>query len=66
MFDEFDEFDEGTAIMPASDTPPVGERPFLAYEGLPSDHYLWLSGRIGAMFRGEMPASARSLPERED
>mgnify|MGYP000385499139 CR=1 FL=1 len=53
----FDELDEATAIMKATNQPPVGESPFLTYKGLPSDHYLWLTGQIGRLFRGEIDAS---------
>ena len=41
----FDEIDEGTAIFKCSNDPPVGESPFVTYEGLPSDHYLKLLGK---------------------
>ncbi|WP_231956338.1 sulfatase-like hydrolase/transferase [Posidoniimonas polymericola] len=61
----FDEVDEGTAIFKCTNNPPVGEGvDFLTYEGLPTDHYLWLTGEAGRMFRDEQPASAR-LPVRE-
>ncbi len=47
----FDEVDEGTAIFKGSNHPPVGESGFITYEGLPPDHYLWLTGEIGKMLR---------------
>lgn len=50
----FDEMDEGTAIFKTSTHPPVGASPFVADKDLPSDHYLWLSGRIGPLLRGEI------------
>jgi hypothetical protein len=33
----------------------------LTYEGLPSDHYLWLTGQLGRLLRGEIPGS-KKLP----
>jgi hypothetical protein len=59
----FDEIDEGTAIFKCSDDPPVGQSPFVTFEGLPSDHYLWLTGQIGKMLRNEIPATD-TLPQR--
>ncbi|MES2707416.1 MAG: glycoside hydrolase family 71/99-like protein [Verrucomicrobiota bacterium] len=59
----FDEIDEGTAIFKVSNTPPAGETPFVTYDGLPSDHYLWLTGEIGKMLRGPVPGTD-SMPER--
>ncbi len=59
----FDEIDEGTALFKVSNDPPVGESPFVTYDGLPSDHYLWLTGQIGKMLRGEIPATDE-LPKR--
>lgn len=53
----FDEVDEGTAIFKCTNDPPVGESPFITYEGLPSDHYLWLAGQGGRLLRGEIPAT---------
>lgn len=50
----FDEVDEGTAIFKCSNDPPVGESAFLTYDGLPNDHYLWLTGQMGRLFRGEI------------
>jgi len=50
----FDEMDEGTAIFKCTSTPPEGAAPFVTYEGLPTDHYLWLSGMGGRVLRGEL------------
>jgi hypothetical protein len=49
----FDEVDEGTAIFKCTNNPPVGQSPFLTYEGLPGDHYLWLTGQGGRLLRDE-------------
>jgi hypothetical protein len=58
----FDEVDEGTAIFKCTnDVPPPGASRFVSYEGLPSDHYLRLTGQITRMFRGEIPTTD-SLP----
>jgi hypothetical protein len=51
----FDELDEGTAIFKCTNDPPVGDSQFLDFEGLPSDHYLWVTGLIGQMLRGAQP-----------
>ncbi len=59
----FDEIDEGTAIFKCTNTPPVGKSPFVTYEGLPSDHYLWLTGMGGRLLRGEVEPSEQ-LPQR--
>jgi hypothetical protein len=61
----FDEMDEGTAIFKCTDDPPVGESKFLTMEGLPSDHYLWLTGMGGKLLRGEV-AATEELPARKD
>lgn len=61
----FDEMDEGTAIFKCTNTPPIGASPFLTYEGLPSDHYLWLVGEGGRLLRGELQSvdlPARGIP----
>lgn len=60
----FDEMDEGTAIFKCTNDPPVGESPFLTYKGLPTDHYLWLVGRITEMFRSESKPEFE-IPTRE-
>lgn len=52
----FDEMDEGTAIFKCTNDPPVGASPFQTYEGLPSDHYLWLCREGGRLLRGEVPS----------
>ncbi|WP_044207924.1 glycoside hydrolase family 71/99-like protein [Flammeovirga sp. OC4] len=46
----FDEIDEGTAIFKVTNTPPVNGT-FSDYEGLPSDHYLKLTGQAGKRLR---------------
>jgi hypothetical protein len=59
----FDEMDEGTAIFKCTNDPPGGNSPFLTLEGLPSDHYLWLTGMGGKLLRGEVEATEK-LPSR--
>ncbi len=59
----FDEVDEGTAIFKCTNDPPVGESTFVTYEGLPSDHYLWLVGQAAKMVRGAAPANDE-MPKR--
>ena len=49
----FDELDEGTAIFKCTNDPPVGESRFATYEGLGTDHYLWLTGKIGGILRSK-------------
>ena len=53
----FDEMDEGTAIFKCTNDPPIGASRFLTFEGLPSDHYLWLVGMGGKLLRGEIAFS---------
>ena len=53
----FDEMDEGTAIFKCTNAPPVGASRFVTYEGLPSDHYLWLTGMGGRLLRGAIAPS---------
>jgi hypothetical protein len=60
----FDEMDEGTAIFKCSNHPPAGAQ-LCDYEGMPTDHYLWLTGQAGKMLRGEIPFSA-TIPVRDD
>jgi sugar phosphate isomerase/epimerase len=54
----FDEVDEGTAIFKVSQNPPVGPVRFLSEPGLKSDHYLWLTGEIGRLLRGQREPTA--------
>ncbi len=51
----FDEIDEATAIFKCTNHPPVGASTFQTYEGLPSDHYLWLTGEGRRLLRWELP-----------
>ncbi|MBK8090685.1 MAG: xylosidase/arabinosidase [Verrucomicrobiaceae bacterium] len=60
----FDELDEGTAIFKTASTVPVGTVGFVTEPTLPSDHYLWLTGQIGRILRGEMPLPD-AMPERK-
>ncbi|MBM3414534.1 MAG: xylosidase [Bacteroidetes bacterium] len=54
----FDEVNEGTAIFKCSDNPPVSNiAKFIGMDGMPSDHYLWLTGEAGKMLRKEKPLS---------
>ncbi|WAC21117.1 glycoside hydrolase family 71/99-like protein [Luteolibacter sp. SL250] len=59
----FDEVDESTAILKASNNPPVGDSGFVTYGEHPPDHYLWLTGEIGKMLRGPAATEYR-MPER--
>ena len=62
----FDEVDEGTAIFKCSPEPPSADGvPFLTFEGLPSDYYLFLTGQGGKMLRGEIPLK-NVIPDRND
>ncbi len=61
----FDEIDEGTAIMKVSDTPPNSDKAhFVDNDGMPSDHYLWLTGLGAKMLRKEIPVSME-MPKRK-
>jgi hypothetical protein len=60
----FDEIDEGTAIFKVSDTPPNSDKAhFVDNDGMPSDHYLWLTGLGSKMLRKEIPLNLE-MPER--
>ena len=58
----FDEMDEGTAIFKCTGDPPLGDSQFVTFEGLPSDHYLWLTGMGRKFLSGEI--KSEQLPER--
>lgn len=59
----FDEMDEGTAIFKCANQPTVDAQ-CVDYEGMPSDHYLWLTGQGGLMLRKEIPFTSK-IPARE-
>jgi len=60
----FDEVNEGTAIFKCSDNPPVSKvAKFIDMDGMPSDHYLWLTGQASKMLRSEIPVSSE-MPKR--
>lgn len=60
----FDEVNEGTAIFKCSDNPPVSDvAKFIDMDGMPSDHYLWLTGQASKMLRNEIPLS-KDMPKR--
>jgi hypothetical protein len=58
----FDEMDEGTAVFKCTNDPPAGRSRFLTLEGLPGDHYLWLTGMGGKLLRGEVKATDEPPP----
>jgi hypothetical protein len=51
----FDELDEGTAIFKCISDVPTGASRFVTFGGLPSDHYLWLTGMGRKMLAGDIP-----------
>lgn len=58
----FDEIDEGTAFFKCTNDVPVGDSPFLSYEGCEPDRYLWLAGQAAKVLRGEAPTGP--MPKR--
>ncbi len=60
----FDELDEGTQIYKITNTPPNGKSKFLTYDGLPTDHYLWLAGQGAKMICGQIELSDK-IPSRQ-
>ncbi|WP_197231628.1 glycoside hydrolase family 71/99-like protein [Novipirellula artificiosorum] len=63
----FDEVDEATAIFKCTDHPPQNQPPsrFLTNEGVPSDHYLWLTGKAAEVLRGERELDKNLYQETE-
>jgi hypothetical protein len=60
----YDEVNEGTAIFKVTDNPPVGSvAKFVDLEGMPSDHYLWLTGEASKALKNKQPLSIK-IPER--
>lgn len=60
----FDEVNEATAIFKTTNTPPVDDNAkFIDMDGVPSDHYLWLTGEAGKVLRGEKPLTT-VMPKR--
>lgn len=56
----FDEVNEGTAIFKCSDNPPISNiAKFIGIDGVPSDHYLWLTGEAAKMLRKEKSISLK-------
>jgi hypothetical protein len=48
----FDEVNEGTAIFKCTDNPPVSDvAKFVSMDGMPSDHYLWLTGKAAELLK---------------
>ena len=60
----FDEMDEGTAIFKCTNDPPAGDSLFVTYDGLPSDHYLWLAGKLGELLRNKI-SGTKAMPVRD-
>ncbi len=60
----YDEIDEGTAIIKVTDAPPNNaDVHFVGNDGVPSDQYLFLTGKAAQMLRGEIPGS-KEMPKR--
>ncbi|MCW3092987.1 MAG: xylosidase [Ferruginibacter sp.] len=56
----FDEINEATAIFKATDTPPVSKyASFIGMDGVPSDHYLWLTGEASKTLKHQIPLSLK-------
>ena len=58
------EIDESTAIFKVDDTPPQGSTTrFVGNDGMPSDHYLFLTGKAAQVLRKEISLS-EAMPAR--
>lgn len=55
----FDEMDEGTAIFKCTNTPPQSGLKLLDYEGMPTDYYLWLTGKAGDLLKHKISNSSK-------
>lgn len=51
----FDEVDEATAIFKTAHRVPVGKSKFVSIGDIPSDHYLWLTGKAAEMLKNNQP-----------
>ena len=59
----YDEIDEGTAIIPVSNTPPEAKDVhFVGNDGVKPDHYLFMTGQAARMLRKEIPLS-KEMPK---
>jgi hypothetical protein len=62
----FDEVNEGTAIFKVTDNPPVSDvAKFVDMDGMPSDHYLWLTGEASKMLKRQKPLNFKT-PQRKE
>jgi len=61
----FDEIDEGTAIFKTRQDPPKGASNFSSEPGVPNDQYLWLTGRIGELYRSKNLPDSAKMPVRK-
>jgi hypothetical protein len=63
----FDEIDEATAIFKCTNQIPTnnGEAKFVDFEGMPSDHYLWLTGKAAELLRTKIVTFPTDIPVRK-
>ena len=61
----FDEIDEGTAIFKTAKKVPIGESKFIPVDAdIPTDHYLWLTGKAGQLLKNGVALPAEK-PEQK-